>query len=398
MTVKTHHRKLPLADLVAELEFQQALKHDVVVPAHAILSNHGVLRVIGLEGAYQPTEIMDGHLADKLKIPTAYLRRLRADRPDLYDANVNGWLRGGSIFDDTEPGEYLRQFGPDSRKFFLRTLSDPAGDTGIARALLSDTYKRIDHLDVAVAVLGGITDSGQVAEVLDADLTESRMTLRIASPTLAVAAPALLANYRGRGDGHGWTIPQARSAARREGLGYPEGGEPVVFAGFDVTNSETGGGAFTITPRLLVQICKNGLCIPVDADRTRHLGGKMDEGAIRWSDETQRKNLELVQLRARDAVTTFMSKEYVEEVVARLTTQAATELADPAATIEHVGQELNYSDDTRRGVLDLFIKGGQVTAGGVMQAITAFAQEVASADLAYELEHSAVKALAIAAS
>ncbi|MEU7912281.1 hypothetical protein [Microbispora bryophytorum] len=32
-----------------------------------------------------------------------------------------------------------------------------------------------------------------------------------------------------------------------------------MFAGFVISNSETGCGAFTITPRLLVQVCRNGM-------------------------------------------------------------------------------------------------------------------------------------------
>jgi len=50
-------------------------------------------------------------MADKLGIPVAYLRRLRAEHLALYDANVNGWLRGVienepcpvSEFDSTNP-------------------------------------------------------------------------------------------------------------------------------------------------------------------------------------------------------------------------------------------------------------------------------------------------------
>ena len=60
-------------------------------------------------GTYTPTEVCDQGLADKLGIPAAYLRRMREQRPDLYDANVNGWLDG------------------DDRKFLIRCLR-PARD------------------------------------------------------------------------------------------------------------------------------------------------------------------------------------------------------------------------------------------------------------------------------
>ncbi len=38
---------------------------------------------------------------------------------------------------------------------------------------------------------------------------------------------------------------------------------PVVFAGFAATNSETGCGACTITPRPVAQVCANGLITAV---------------------------------------------------------------------------------------------------------------------------------------
>jgi hypothetical protein len=89
-------------------------------------------------GTYIPTEVCDQGLADKLGIPATYLRRTRQDRPDLYDANVNGWL-------DSDP-----------RKFLIRCLRPSDGTSpGAARAFLSDGYKWIDNLDVLLAALDG---------------------------------------------------------------------------------------------------------------------------------------------------------------------------------------------------------------------------------------------------
>ena len=132
-------RNATLADIAALLRDQQALKSDFVVPAAAIRARSGRLviddsaPVLGPDGVtltagmYTPTGVCDQGIADKLGIPGTYLRRMREQRPDLYDANVNGWLEG------------------DGRKFLLRCLraGGPAGK-GIARAFLSDGYKFID--------------------------------------------------------------------------------------------------------------------------------------------------------------------------------------------------------------------------------------------------------------
>jgi hypothetical protein len=343
--------------------------------------------VPGEVAPFRPTSIADGHIADKLGIPVKYLRRMRAERVDLYDTNVNGWLQGS--------GTAL----PDGRRFFARTFIDPEGGPGVLRALLSDSYKRIDHLDVLTSVLLGIRETGAKAEIVGCDLSETRMAVKVACPELAVAAPDLLANYRSSTKEHGWSLDSARRAAAREGHGFPPGSEPVVFAGFMLTNSETGGGAFTIAPRLLVNVCKNGLVIPVDMMRAVHLGGKLEDGQIRWSDTTQEKNLALIQAKTTDAVKTFLDVEYVRSTIATIEAKAAHPLTDAAKAVEHVSKTLAFSEETRTSILDHFIRGGQMTAGGIMQAVTAHAQDDhLTADQAFDLESAAMKALEVAAS
>ena len=77
-------------------------------------------------GVYQPNDIANAGLADKLGIPTAYLRKLAVEHPDLYDENVNGWLTR------------------TNRKFLIRVLRNDTGG-GVARAVLSTKYARIDN-------------------------------------------------------------------------------------------------------------------------------------------------------------------------------------------------------------------------------------------------------------
>jgi hypothetical protein len=88
----------------------------------------------------------------------------------------------------------------------------------------------------------------------------------------------------------------------------------VVFAGFVVANSETGCGACTVTPRLVAQVCSNGVTITRDAVRAVHLGERMEEG-VRWSGDTLDRQLALVTAKARDAVTAFLSPGYAERIV-----------------------------------------------------------------------------------
>ena len=171
-------RNATLEDLAALLRDQQARKVDIVAPAAAIRARGGRLVVEQTEpvlgpdgvtmtsGAYAPTDVCDQGVADKLGIPAAYLRKTREQKPGLYDANVNGWLEG------------------DDRRFLLRCLRGANG-AGVARAFLSDGYKIIDNLDVLLAALDGVRQSGFPVRVAGCDLTERRMYVRVVCEQVA---------------------------------------------------------------------------------------------------------------------------------------------------------------------------------------------------------------------
>jgi hypothetical protein len=344
---------------------------------------------------FNPTDIFIGDLADKLGIPVKYLRKLQEKRPDLFDANVNGWLHG-TLYDF---GRVMREgsvpdsrFTPDNRTFTLRTFHEAGSDEpGIARSLQSDRYAIIDHLDVIFAAMAGIEASGEEVVMTDSDLSERRMSVKFAAPGLSVYAPALLTGYNVPENVARW-----RRIAEREHQGFVPGEEPIVFAGFEVNNSEVGQGGVTIVPRMMVNICGNGLVIPVDVFRKIHLGGANEAGLIQFSGETRAKMVELITLEARDVVKTFLSKEYVEETIAYLEALSGKEVTDAPKTVELIGKALAFTEEEQQAILNAFIDGGQRNAGGILQAITGVAQVVDSPDRAYELEHNAVAAMAMA--
>lgn len=396
-------RNADLAQFAALLQERGALSEDYVTPAERLVSVNGTLvyknQIVEItedgvntfpEASYQVSNVFLEGLATRLEVPVGYLKRIHAERPDIFDATVNGFIQGGE------------GYAADGRKFLFRTFRGEGGDQGIARALLSDTYKPIDDLDVLVAVLSGVKEAGVKIDVESCDLTERKSIVRISAPEVSALAPDLLKGYRSPFDNGaeragGWSVENARAAAARENKGYGQGGEPVVFAGFVVTNSETGGGAFNIVPRLVVQVCRNGLTITRDAFKKVHLGSRLEEGLINWTEDTQRKNLELITAQARDAVATFLNVDYVRKVIEQLEEKASTPVVDPNAVIEKVAKSLKYTADEATGILSHFILGGQLTAAGVLGAVTSYAQTVEDADKAYDLEASAFEAFELAA-
>jgi hypothetical protein len=102
---------------------------------------------------------------------------MRASRPGLFDANVNGWLAG------------------DHRSFFVRCLRGGDGP----RAWLSDGYKPIDHRDTLMAVFDGIRAAGRDVMIDSCDLTERRnipITGRSASFTLRTGSKQMIYPFR----------------------------------------------------------------------------------------------------------------------------------------------------------------------------------------------------------
>ncbi|POX47696.1 DUF932 domain-containing protein [Streptomyces sp. Ru71] len=375
----TGARNADLCDLVRILEDQNRHKLDVIAPAAALHFREGNLHVEGIEslitedgvtevdGIYRPTGVADEGISDKLRIPLAYLRRMRAENVPLLDENVNAWLR-----EEPERRFMLRAFRGDSGP------GVPPGE-GVARALLSDSYKLMDNFDMLLAALDGVRQSGHPTRVTGCDLTDRRMYVRVESEAVAVQACELLRGYRSPFDGR-------------------SGDElPMISAGFVITNSEVGAGAYTITPRAVIQVCRNGLTETKDVMRAVHLGGKQDEGVVSWSGQTQRKTLELITSKTADAVRTFLSREYVEAKVRQVEAAAAKTLAEPTKTIEHVTKTLSIGAEAKDMILSHFVRGGQMTAGGVMQAVTSTAQTLTDADQAAALEALALPALTAAA-
>ena len=398
-------RNATLADMVTILRGQRARRLDVVAPASAIHAYDGNLvidntvpqvaadGVTSAAGTYRPTAVADEGIADKLGIGLAYLRRLRSGRPDLWDANVNGWLHG----------DQLAGYPADDRKFLVRLFQAEGDGLGVARAFLSDSYKVIDNLDALMATLDGIRQAGTDVRFDGLDLTERRLYARVVAPRVRVLAPALLAGYRspfgGRTyvPGGGWTPEQAREAAARERRGYEPGTEPVLFAGFVISNSEVGDGAWSITPRVVAEICGNGLQITADVTRAVHLGSRQDEGVVRYSADTMDKELALITARARDAVATFLSPDYLIGKITDLERTAGVPVTHPDQTVRLVAKAAKFSDETADAILGHFIRGGQLTAGGVMQAVTSVAQTLDDADAVHEMEAQALRVLDLAA-
>jgi hypothetical protein len=417
MSVLLEARNATPADLVKILQDQAAHKLDVVAPATSIRSRDGKIIVKGTEaqltddgvtavdGTYRPTEIFDEGISSKLEIPRTYVRRLRNTRPDLLDANVNGLLHGRArkvnVATSGVPDMQTQVIYPaDDRKFLLRLFRGDDHGEGVARAMLSDSYGlSMDNLDMLLAVQKGITASGVNVITRVTNLSERGMRIRFEAPDIYAEAPGLLENYR----------PPFNDRVKRAGYFdelrqqygahhiFAEKDAPLAFIGFELVNSETGDGAYYLYPLMEMVRCTNGWVERAEGIKRNHRGSKLDTGIVAPSLATIRKTGELVASQATDAVTEWLNTKYLEKLIAKHTEQAQVPVESASTTVPVICSGLGFTEDESKGILDMFIASGQVTAGGVANAVSAYAQTVEDPDRAFEIELRTVEALEAAA-
>jgi hypothetical protein len=369
-TTQLRHATFP--DLLTTLRDVEARKLDVVASGTALsMNDDGNLIVPGTgeavidengvtpgDGTFAPLNTFEETAAPRLDIPLAYWRRCPAP---LRAENVNHWLHAD----------------PD-RKFLVRLLTGVDGMTGVARALLSNGYKRIDNLDVTMAMLDGVRSAGidPSGITIDGDLTARRLQIRITAPSIAVHGGDLSKRYQHK----------AHAAKDR----------PMVWGGLVASNSETGGGAWSITPRIVQEICTNGMTRARDSVRSVHVGGKLAEGIIDWSEQTRQAEVDLIRGQARDAVMQFLSVDYVQSWVDELQELTTIKVDKPVDAVQIVARQLSFGEKAADEILAWFIDGADTSAWGLVQAVTAWAQDTDDVEAAIAAEAGALDAALVA--
>lgn len=295
--------------------------------------------VIPEQGVYLPNAICHGQFANKLKIPKAYYDRMLEHRPELLTRNVNEWLHF------TEGEEQ-----PANR--MVRTL----GRT--ARALLSDKYRRIDHLPLMQSVVEQLEDLGVTTDdIVSCDVTDSRLYLKVLTPKLE---------------------------------GEVNVGD-VVQAGLVVSNSEVGQGSVAVNPLIYRLSCKNGMVMEDRSMRRRHVGSRHtsedDESWRLYSDETLKKDDDALFAKVNDLVKGALTEEVFATHLSKLKAADGQKVeAKKPDVVEVLSKKFSLSEAEQSSVLDNFIESGNFSRWSLSNAVTLASQTVESYDRATELE------------
>lgn len=346
-TVATLERErqaaLTLQELADELLRQQETKKDYVVdtrrmsfstdPIGGETRRSTLTFDVGTEVDGGPVnEHAARQLGERVGIPRPYFKRMFAEAPGLLDANVQHWLHNQ----------------PEKR--MVRMLD------GNVRALLSNTYRRLDNLDLMERAVIPVLQDYPGLTFQKAALDTERLYIRALLPTLERELKV--------GD--------------------------TVQAAVQIRNSEVGSGLFEVTPVIWRLDCLNGMVVPIYALKKRHIGSRIlesDEMLKVFSEETLAADDAAFFLKARDLVRASLTEALFDEIIEQLRDSVSgREIEQAPAATEVLSTTFSLTKEEGGSVLTALAAGGDLTKWGAANAITAAAKKAATFQRQEELE------------
>lgn len=322
---------ISLQEMARRIEANKDLKRDYVADTSKVeMRVQGdqttVLNLDG-HGEFPLLPLAHDQIGARTKIPAVYYDRMHKEAPDLLAANVNRWFKQN----------------PEPR--MIRTLG---GDT---RAFLSNRYQRIEHEQMAEAALPVLFDLPHV-EIKSCEITDRRLYIHFVVPTIQ---------------------------------GEVKVGD-VVQAGGIISNSEVGLGSVSVAGLIWRLWCLNGAKTG-ETFRRNHVGKQVDEGELDWADDTKKADDATVLLKVRDMVRAVVDETRFRATLGKM--QGLTEgkiTGDPSKAIEVLAQRVGANEAEKGGMLRRLIEGGDLSAWGVVNAVTGLAHDATSYDRAVEIE------------
>ena len=329
-----------LPEVLTELQRQNEMKRDYIAPATALrLEDDGktfVLDHIGPKDSEMlgTTDLFHRQIGAALGIPAKYYDAMRAQKPELLAHNVNAWL------------------GDRDQSYMVRSMDYGFGR--VARALLSDRYRRIDNLEIASAVLP-LFAGQEGMEVMSCEVTENRLYLKVVNHRLEMACV---------GD--------------------------RVQAGVLISNSEVGLGAVSVQPLVYTLACLNGMVVNDFGERRTHVGRQakaMEDSFNLYTDETLEAEDKAFMLKLRDTTMAAIDEARFGMIVGKLEESSRARITGRIQdVVELTGKAYGLMQPEQDNVLNYLIRGGDLSLYGLSNAITRASQDVDSYDRATSLE------------
>jgi len=334
-----------LSELALELERQAESKKDYIASTEVLeMTDAGEIAIDGdTRQEFAVTDHAHSQIAARLDIPSKYYQRMRSHAPELLAANVNEW------------------FHQKPERRMVRTLD------GRMRAYLSERYRPLDNYDLAEAVLPVLKEMGEGLKIVSTQLTEARMYIKVINERVEMEVK--------KGD--------------------------VVQAGMVISNSEVGSGSLKVEPLIYRLICLNGMIAQDHSQKRYHVGRNADVGEAYelFRDETLKADDRAFFLKVQDTVRAAVDITKFATIVERM--REATEQrieGNPVKSVELLTKSFGYNNEESSGVLQHLIQGGDLSAYGMLNAITRTSQDLEDYERATALERDGSRVLSLPAS
>lgn len=329
-----------LPEVLMELQRQNTAKQDFIGPAQSFRlepdgSTFGITHLTtGQQEVFGTTDLFHRQVGSALGIPAKYYDLMKKQKPELLAENVNAW------------------FGDRDQSYMIRSMDYGSGR--VARALLSDRYRRIDNLEIASAVLP-LFAGQEGMEVMSCEVTENRLYLKVVNHRLEMACV---------GD--------------------------RVQAGVLISNSEVGLGAVSVQPLVYTLACTNGMVVSSLGERKTHVGRAakaLEDSFFLYSDETMEAEDKAFMLKLRDTTLAAIEEARFAQIVNKLEESNNARITGRVQdVIELTGKTYDLNQFEQDNILNYLIQGGNLSLYGLSNAITRASQDVESYDRATALE------------
>lgn len=330
-----------LQEVLVELDRQNKAKKDFIGPAEAFrLHDDGRTfeinhLVSGQQEMFGTTQLFHRQVASTLGIPAKYYDMMAAQKPELLARNVNAW------------------FADKGSSYMIRSMDYGSGQ--VARAILSDRYRRIDNMEIAAAVLPLFAGKAEY-NVESAEVTENRLYLKVVTKRLELEVRP--------GD--------------------------IVQAGLVISNSEVGLGAVSVQPLVYRLVCSNGMVVNDMGERRAHVGRTakaVEDSFAIYSDETLEAEDHAFMLKLRDTAMAAIDESRFAQVVGRLKEAAGIPITGAVQNVvELTAKNYGINQDEQDSILKYLISGGDLSMYGLSNAVTRASQDVENYDRATALE------------
>ena len=311
-----------LLDLMQKVKDQSERSKDFIAPTNALqiqtLNKAGspaddsdqakVSRIVVEREDGEPTYMYNANdvalsqIGQRAGIDSRTMQRLQQGYPTQFDSVINAiWQK--------EP-----------KNTMIRTFMD-SNTHGIARAVLSDKFKTFDNTNLLNSAIPQLMESEAQWKVVNADVTDKRLYLRLKSEVIT-------GEGANRGD--------------------------LMASGIGLSNSEVGAGSVQVYQMYWTLACLNGMQTE-NRHRQSHITSSQADGET-WkmlSSEAKDADNKALELKVRDLVAGYTSRESFDEVIDKMKT-AGQDVIEGSVNnaVDNLGKVINLTKKETASILD----------------------------------------------